>query len=137
VERGQVRQARGNLEFGAVAPLGGLHEGAPNGSGRGAAESSGVARERVPRPDGGRIKGRVADEPGVREALTGPGLAGLRLAAHVRVAGAGSAGDHSFEHLRHLVGLARGENALALVLAGLIDVSAGEDDLVNRGRIVM
>src|SRR5882757_8737477 len=81
VEGDQGRQARGNREVGAVVPLGGLHERAPDRPGGGPAEPGALTRERVPGPDGGRIQRGVADEPGVGEPLTGAGLAGLRRAA--------------------------------------------------------
>src|SRR5512143_4006275 len=42
----QARQARGNLEVGALASLGGLDVGAPDRPGGGAAEAGGGARER-------------------------------------------------------------------------------------------
>src|SRR5262249_3252119 len=91
VERRQGRQARRHLEVGAVAPLGCLHVGAPDRPRGGAAEPGRGSGERVPGPDGRRVEGREADEPGVREPLAGAGLAGLRRAAHVGVPGSGAA----------------------------------------------
>ena len=91
----------------------------------------------MPGPDGGRIERGVADEPGIGQSFTGAGLARLPLATHVRVAGAGAAGDHAFEHLRDVVGLAGSEHALALACTRLVDLSTGEDDPAYCGRVVM
>src|SRR4029079_3900163 len=103
--------------------------------GGGAAKPGVVARERVPRPDGCRIEGGVADEPGVGEAFAGAGLPGLARAADTRVASTGTAGDHALEHLGDLVGLSGGENPLALARARLVHLSAGEDHPVDRSGV--
>src|SRR5207237_3701528 len=96
-----------------MVALGGLHVGAPDRPRRRATETGIAARERMTGPHRGRVERRVADEPGVRQAVGGAGLAGLRSAADRGVAGAGALGDHPLEDARDLIGLAGCEDPVA------------------------
>src|SRR3954452_15651294 len=131
VQAGEFRQARGGFEFGAFAFLGGFHVGAPDRAGGGAAVAGVFARGRVADPDRGREHRREADEPGVGLFLGGAGLARLRAAAHVGVAGAGALGDHALEDLRDGVGLPGREDAFAVAAGELVDVAVGELDAAD------
>src|SRR3954453_23143549 len=119
-----------------MVALGGLHVGAPDRPGCRAAEAGIAARERVPGPHRSREQRRVADEPGVRQAVGGAGLAGLRATADRGVAGAGALGDHALEDARDLVGLPGREDPVARLAGWPVDVAVSEYDLGNRRWLV-
>src|SRR5689334_13095510 len=137
VQAREFGQARGFGEFRAIAGDGRFHEGAPDRPRGRTAEAGLFARLRMADPDRGRVERRVADEPGVGEALRGAGLAGLGVAAHVGVAGAGAFGDHRLEDLGDLIGLPLGEDALARARFRFVDFAVGEFDTADRGRVVV
>src|SRR6478609_5235298 len=85
-ERGGLEGRRGLLELAAEAALGRLHVGAPDRRGHLAARRALAERAplaRMPDPDRGRERRRVADEPGVGEVVDRAGLA-RRGAADLR-----------------------------------------------------
>src|SRR4051794_23348616 len=135
-QRRERRQLRGQREVGAMAALGGLHVGAPDRPGGWAAETGVAARERMPGPDRSRVERRVTDEPGVRQAVGGAGLAGLRAAADRGIAGTGALRDHALEDARDLIGLAGREHPAARSVGRPFDVAVREYDLRDRGWAV-
>src|SRR5204862_1000366 len=89
--RGELDRVLRLREVTAVTSVSGLHIRPPDRPGRGPAEAGALAGVGVADPDGRGELRRVADEPGVRETLGRPGLAGGG-AAEVGVPGAGPLG---------------------------------------------
>src|SRR3954471_23096443 len=90
----------------------------------------------MPGPDRGRVHRCVADDPRVRQAVGGAGLAGLRAAADRGVAGAGALGDHALEDARDRIGLAGCEHPVACGVGWPVDMAVMEYDLRDRGWAV-
>ena len=137
-EAGEFGQALGHFEFGAVAFLGGRHEGAAR-SGRRSGRRSRCLRATA----GGRPRPRSrtsACSRRTRRRTRPPRCRSCRPPRRSRSRCSRRrcpAVITPSRMLRHFVGLALGQHPFAGVVVGFVDLAVGEFDPADRGRVVV